>query len=230
MRRRNPLTVRMNRLSNRKPVTSRKRLPPLLITVLVGILVAFWAIHSIEVKLRPTVAALASTQVQNQVTAWLEQAVAEALEQQNLQYSDLITIQRDESGGIAALLSNTAALNRLRAALLDEILRDLSASDALRIQIPIGSLLDSDLTWGMGPKLSFSASFSGTVSAEFKSDFYASGFNQTLHRINLTLTVPVTVFLSGERREISAQTSIPIAETVIVGRIPAAYYHLPASG
>lgn len=230
MRRRHPLAWRINRFSRRRRPAKTGGVPPMLITIVVGVLLAGSLTYGLERKLRPTVASLAYTQVRNLVAVRLEQAITTGLELKNVQYSDLVTIQRDGTGIITALTTDTAALNQLRADLLDHLIRDLTEAEELEVRIPLGSLLESDLTWGRGPEISFRSRFTGTVSAEFQSDFSAAGVNQTLHRIELMLTVPVTVFLPGESKLVSIETNLPVAETVIVGHIPETFFHLPASG
>ena len=44
--------------------------------------------------------------------------------------------------------------------------------------------------------------------------------NQTLHKIDLELSVPLTLMLPGGAVEAVCETQIPIAETVIVGQVP----------
>ena len=66
----------------------------------------------------------------------------------------------------------------------------------------------------------------GTVSAEFRSDFSQAGVNQTLHRIELEVAVPVTLILPGGQTELTVETGLLVAETVIVGAVPDTYLTL----
>ena len=89
-----------------------------------------------------------------------------------------------------------------------------------QIQIPLGSLVDLDLLWGLGPTMKVHAMTVGTVEGAFQSQFSSAGVNQTLHKIDLELAVPLTLMLPGGAVEAVCETQIPIAETVIVGQVP----------
>ena len=83
--------------------------------------------------------------------------------------------------------------------------------------------MDLDILWGLGPTLKVHAMTVGTVDGEFFSEFTSAGVNQTLHRICLKLTVPLTLMLPGGAVETVSETELCVAETVIVGQVPQAY-------
>ena len=64
----------------------------------------------------------------------------------------------------------------------------------------------------------------------FSSSFSEAGVNQTLHRIELELTVPMTLLLPGGPVETESVTRLCVAETVIVGRVPDAYLQMERPG
>ena len=207
----------------------RRQVHPLLLTLMAALLLAAAVIGLLQAKLRPLVAEAARTQAQNTITAVLEHAVVEGLARREVGYSDLVTIQRDESGAITALTTDTAALNLLRAELVSEVLQALEGIDVSAIFIPLGSLLDFEPVWARGPSIQVRSMSVGTVTAEFESSFTSAGVNQTLHRIWLDLSVPVTVLLPGEKLEVPVHTRLCAAETVIVGEVPQAYFQLDGS-
>ena len=94
----------------------------------------------------------------------------------------------------------------------------------------MGSLLDLDVLWGLGPSLKVHAMAVGTADARFSSSFSEAGVNQTLHRIELELTVPMTLLLPGGPVETESVTRLCVAETVIVGRVPDAYLQMERPG
>ena len=202
-RSRRPLRPRTRRggRSGAAPVRARWRRPrPWQVTLLVGILLAAAVIGFLEARLRPMVVTAAQAQAQNTVAGVIEHAIWEQLGEEAVTYSDLVTIQRDSAGTITALTTNTAAMNQLRAELIGVVLEALDGVDVSQIQIPLGSLVDLD--------------------GEFQSQFSSAGVNQTLHKIDLELAVPLTLMLPGRAVEAVCETQIPIAETVIVGQVP----------
>ena len=106
---------------------------------------------------------------------------------------------------------------------LSDVLEALEGVDVSQIQVPLGSLVDLDILWGLGPTLKVHAMTVGTVDGEFFSEFTSAGVNQTLHRICLKLTVPLTLMLPGGAVETVSETELCVAETVIVGQVPQAY-------
>ena len=210
----------------------RRGLPPWVLTWLVAAAVMLCAVRVTERALRPVLAAAARYQVRSQVTAAVEQWAARDLQERGVDYSDFVTITRNEAGEITALSADMARLNLLRAELSAHLLERLEDSQ-LELTIPVGSLLPLEPTWARGPDLHLRALALGTASAEFESEFTSAGINQTRHRLWLRLSVPVTVLLPGGGEEVAVDSRLCVAETVIVGQVPQTWFQtggLPAAG
>ena len=210
----------------------RRGLPPWVLTWLVAAAVMCAAVRLTECALRPVLAAAARYQVRSQVTAAVEQWAARDLQERGVDYSDFVTITRNEAGEITALSADMARLNLLRAELSAHLLERLEDSQ-LELTIPVGSLLPIEPTWARGPELHLRALALGTASAEFESEFTSAGINQTRHRLWLRLSVPVTVLLPGGGEEVAVDSRLCVAETVIVGQVPQTWFQtggLPAAG
>ena len=123
-----------------------------------------------------------------------------------------------------------AQLQNDAARLVERVLDALEGVGVLQLRIPLGSLLDLDVLWGLGPSLKVHAMAVGTADARFSSSFSEAGVNQTLHRIELELTVPMTLLLPGGPVETESVTRLCVAETVIVGRVPDAYLQMERPG
>lgn len=208
----------------------RRGLPTWVLTWLVAAAVMLCAVRLTERALRPVLAAAARYQVRSQVTAAVEQWAARDLQERGVDYSDFVTITRNEAGEITALSADMARLNLLRAELSAHLLERLEDSQ-LELTVPVGSLLPLEPTWARGPELHLRALALGTASAEFESEFTSAGINQTRHRLWLELSVPVTVLLPGGGEELTVDSRLCVAETVIVGRVPQTWFQtggLPA--
>ncbi len=208
----------------------RRGLPLWVLTWLVAAGVMCAAVRLTESALRPVLAAAARYQVRSQVTAAVEQWAARDLQERGVDYSDFVTITRNEAGEITALSADMARLNLLRAELSAHLLERLEDSQ-LELTVPVGSLLPFEPTWARGPELHLRALALGTASAEFESEFTSAGINQTRHRLWLELSVPVTVLLPGGGEELTVDSRLCVAETVIVGRVPQTWFQtggLPA--
>lgn len=208
----------------------RRGLPSWVLTWLVAAGVMLCAVRVTERALRPVLAAAARYQVRSQVTAAVEQWAARDLQERGVDYSDFVTITRNEAGEITALSADMARLNLLRAELSAHLLERLEDSQ-LELTVPVGSLLPLEPTWARGPELHLRALALGTASAEFESEFTSAGINQTRHRLWLELSVPVTVLLPGGGEELTVDSRLCVAETVIVGQVPQTWFQtggLPA--
>ena len=204
----------------------RRSIPPVFLTLAVALVVAASVIALLEVKLRPVVAEIAAAQARNSMTAVVEDAVTAGLAARQVSYSDFVAIQRDEGGAITALTTDMARMNLLRTELTAAILEALEGVDVSDVQVPLGSLFDLEPLWAKGPTLKARAMTVGTVRAEFDSQLTSAGVNQTLHRIWMEVTVPMTLLLPGGVVEVPLDTRLCVAETVIVGQVPDTYLQL----
>lgn len=203
---------------------------PLVLTLAVALLLSASIIALLEARLRPVVEEIAAAQAKNTMTAVVEQAISAGLAARQVSYSDFVTIRRGEGGGITALTADMARINLLRGELIAAVLQALEEVDVSIVQIPVGSLFDLEPLWAKGPALQARAMTVGTVQAEFESELTSAGVNQTLHRIWLDMSVPMTLLLPGGRAETTLETRLCVAETVIVGQVPNTYLQLGGVG
>lgn len=195
-----------------------------LITALVGIGLAVAFIVSLNAKLRPILLELALAQTSNCITEAINQAVAD----QAVAYSDLVSFEYSSSGDIIAMVSNMAHANILRTELLDAALKALDGLETLEMGIPLGTIFDVDLFSGLGPNIDVRILYTGTASAQFENSFSDAGINQTCHQIFFNVHANLTVLLPGQQYNTSVSTKVCVAETVIIGKIPETYLHLGA--
>ena len=156
------------------------------------------------VHLRSILGSLAVTRVSNLVNQVVTEAVSDAVNSGEIQYTQLISLEKNDSGGVAALVSNMAEFNRLQAAITQDILKRLGEMADIELKIPAGTL-------------------SGSCSTRFENAFSHAGINQTTHRILLCVDVSMSILLPGFRTGTEVSNSFSVAETVIVGEVPDTY-------
>ena len=201
-------------------LTLFQRVHPALLTLIIALVLSCTLIRAAESKLRPVLLTAAQHQTHNAVAEVMERTVLEQLERQAVGYSDLVTVERAADGSITAITTDMNAMNRLRGSLMEVLIAAMDSLDEEAISIPLGTLIDSELLWGRGPAIKVNSFTFGTVTAEFESEFLSAGVNQTLHKIWLQVRVPTTVLLPAAQLEVTTDTRLCIAETVIVGRVP----------
>lgn len=166
---------------------------------------------------------LAVTRVTGTVNRLVSQAVNDAVTSGNIQYSDLITFEKDNNGHITALQSNIAEFNRLQAFITQDVLQRLSTVGDIELSVPIGTLLGSVVLAGRGPVFSVKMQTVGSCTARLENRFSDAGINQTTHSILLYVDVSVTILLPGFRTHTKVGNMYSVAETVIVGTVPDTY-------
>ena len=173
--------------------------------------------------LRSILGSLAVTRVSNMVNRLVAEAVSSAVDSGEIQYKDLISLEKNDTGGVAALVSNMAEFNRLQATITQDILARLGEMSDIELQIPLGTLSGSAFLAGRGPGLSVRMQSTGSCSARFENQFSHAGINQTTHQILLCIDVSVSILLPGFRTSTDVSNSFAVAETVIVGEVPGTY-------
>ena len=62
------------------------------------------------------------------------------------------------------------------------------------------------------------------MSSGFTSSFSGAGINQTVHSVYLNVSAEVRVVLPAGAENVTAQTQVLVAETLIVGEVPDAIF------
>ena len=177
----------------------------------------------ISAQMRPLLENLATARVSSAVTRIVSEAVYEAIENGEIQYDGLVTLEKDSQGKVTAVRSNMAAFNHLQAEILDTILTRVGQVSARELSIPVGTLTGSALLAGRGPRITVRMESLGTSAARFDNAFTSAGINQTRHQIMLNVDVYVSVLLPGFTTATKVSNSFTVAETVIVGAVPDTY-------
>ena len=187
--------------------------------VAVVITVAWVAI----VHMEPILVSMATARVSNTVNRIVVEAVNDAIQGGEIDYSILVSFEKDAEGRVTALKSNMAAFNRLQSRIADDILLRLSEVSTTTLAIPVGTLTGSSLLAGRGPTIKVKMQSVGSTTASFRNTFSAAGINQTRHQILLDVQVNVSILLPGFRTSTKVNNEISVAETVIVGSVPQTY-------
>ena len=117
-----------------------------MIALLLLILSAFFLIDS---RIRPVICSIAESQARNMVMQAVNDAVLESLGQEGLQYGDLVSIHKEETGRITSIETDVVKANRLQARIGNAIAQRISEAKSYEISIPIGSLSGSELLLGV---------------------------------------------------------------------------------
>ncbi len=187
-----------------------------------AILLAFCAVafFSLRDRYRDVIEDLARTQVMNTTSDLTNDAIAKQITTGNIAYDRIVFFEKDLNGNITALKTNMSEINRLKTDVLNLINDEILALDTADIGIPLGSLFLPELLSGKGPEIPVRILSIRNSDANFVSVFSQAGINQTLHRLNMEVSIDVAVLVLGETSSFTMSSQVVVAETVIVGDVP----------
>lgn len=171
-------------------------------------------------KYRPVIRSLAETQVKNATSDLTNDAIAKQIAAGNIAYDRIVYFEKDLNGRITALKTNIGEINRLKTDILNIINDEILALDTSDIGIPLGSLFLPEFFSGKGPVIPVRILSIRNSDAAFSSDFSQAGINQTLHRLNMQVSIDVAVLVLGQASSFTVTSEVVVAETVIVGEVP----------
>ena len=196
------------------------------ILILSGLIWAFFGLRS---RLWPVARDLARTQVINTASDLINDAILEQIMEGQIQYDRIVYFEKDLNGRITALKTNMAEVNRLKTETLNIINDQILAEDSDHFGVPLGSLILPEFFSGRGPQIPVRILAIRNSDANFHSDFSEAGINQTLQQLSMDVLVDVTVLVLGQTETFTVSSQMVVAETIIVGDVPATYLQTGAS-
>lgn len=193
-----------------------------LFTILFAVLLRLW--------LSPIMHDLAISQVSNEASNLINDAIESQIQQQELDYERIVRLEKDINGNITAVKTNMAETNRLKTKILNIVNDKILETSSTDLGIPLGNLLMPELFSGYGPVIPLEIMTVSNSDAVFRNIFTAAGINQTLQRIMLEITLSVTVFTPLGIQTIDVSSDVIVAETVIVGSVPGSYVSIERGG
>lgn len=195
--------------------------------VILGILLVMASVFLyLQLILSPLIVELAIASVDNRASYIINEAIETQMQSDDIDYENIVFLEKDINGNITALKTNINEVNRLKTQILsviDDMLLDLDVNE---IGIPLGSLLLPELFSGMGPKLPVKVMSVSASDAEFHNEFSEAGINQTSHRMMMDVNITMTVLTPMGTESISVTSAVVVAETVIVGLVPESYVNV----
>ncbi len=206
-------------MRRRRALRKRSRLRPwlCLFALVAGVwFTLVWA----DARLRPQLHALAAMQAMACEEHALNDAVLSVIESER--YASLVTVEQNESGRVVFVRTDAVGINLLKGRVCEAASAALAARSQT-VSIPAGSLTGLDILAGRGPSIRVRVRTSGFANAEVESTFEGAGVNQTVHRLLLRVGARVCLSMAKTQQTKSLSYEVCVAETVIVGEVPALY-------
>lgn len=173
--------------------------------------------------LRPRIISISQRFADNEVSNLIDIEVKRLILEEFLSYDKITVIDRDSSGRVTSVTANSVLINKFANDLDIAIGDRIENADVIENRIYLSSLLGIDLLSGMGPKIPVRFQQVSVTNADVTHTFEEAGINQTIHTIHLGVTVEIEILMPFAYSRMNVVSSMPIAQTLIVGTVPDAY-------
>lgn len=188
--------------------------------ILVFLCILFFLFFLVDLKIRPLIKSVAANRAQVISASIINEVVMEELSKQDINYGDIVSLEKDTNGRIIAINTNITKTNLLKTAVCLGVQEKISKIKKDTYNIALGTLTGTELLNGRGAKIPLKISLSGSVKANFRSSFETGGINQTKHQLYLDVSTSVFALIPGYPTTSTVKTSILVAQTVLIGDVP----------
>ena len=210
-----------------KTKNKRRKILKRLIIISTVLLMLVMCVYTVfENKLSKVIYDMSANTVKSKAGIVISSAIYDEIDKSNITYDKLVSFEKDNNGDITALKTDIIEINKLKTILSVKILNELSSMDTAELDIPIGTVIGTDLLVGKGPAINVNVVPIGSVETEIINEITSAGINQSRHQIMMKITADLTIITSMTNLTTRVVTYISIAETVIVGDVPDSYTNI----
>ena len=181
------------------------------------------AVNIFFARVEPVIKALAIATAREYVVTVINRVVEEEITSGSLIYGEFVTLEKNDSGSVTALITDMARVNVLQSRISTLVATSIVNVLHRDLNIPLGDAFGAAFFSWRGPKLPIRMESVSNVTTLFVNEFESSGINQTRHRLALAITTDIVILVPGGRTTAEVTSTVPIAETVIVGSVPNIY-------
>ena len=196
--------------------------------VLIFVTICIVSIIIIDMRVKASLLELARTKAELRTVEIINEAVYEKVVR-DTEYQDIVYIHKDDQGKIVMLQANTVILNQLMARTTKAILQGFKSGKAEQIGIPLGQITGITLLSASGPSLKVKVIPTNQIYVSVGDKFEQAGINQTRHRIYMQVKTRIKIAVPFMDKDLSVASTIPLAETIIVGDVPETYVNFNGS-
>ncbi|MBQ8792248.1 MAG: sporulation protein YunB [Clostridia bacterium] len=171
----------------------------------------------------PIIVDLSKEKVYSIATTSVSEVVGDVLTEEEIEYGDLVKISYSSSGDVEVIEVDSVQVNLLIKQVTSKVQERFDNLNNHAIEVPFGSFTGIPFLFDVGPTISVQLVAVGTAKTSLESSFTSAGINQTLHRLNLLVSVNIGMVLPANTQTISTEMEVMICECVIVGKIPNVY-------
>jgi len=186
-------------------------------------------IYIFDKTVMPTVMVVADAEMRAKAAEIVNRAIINEYSNQ-FNYDEVIRVDKDSEGNIVMLKADTLKMNKIASDVALEAQRELNKLGDVGIKVPIGYITRNNILSYYGPEITIKMQPIGIVETKYSSEFESAGINQTRHKIYVKVKTTVRVMIPLKSNDVEVSSEVPIAETIIVGKIPNTAVQLDLGG
>jgi len=199
-----------------KKTSTNKRIL-IFLSIIISLLILF--IYMLDKIILSTLMVVADGEMRTRAIEVIDRNILDLYDKE-FNYDDIMKIEKDGQGNINMIRADTIKLNSLAAKVSLESQNKLREMGAVGIKIPIGYISKNVILSNLGPSVKVRMQPIGSVKTNYISEFESAGINQTRHKIYLEVETSIKVIIATKSDEVQIKNTIPVAETIIVGKVP----------
>ena len=180
-----------------------------------------------DYRLKPVINEIAQARAVQLATDLVNKSIQKQISEEDTRYQDFVSIHKDNDGRIVMMQANTVKVSRTAANITLAVEKSLEELKTQDIYIPAGQVSGMTLLANYGPKVKLKIMPVGTVQADIVDKFEQAGINQTRHKIYLRFRTNVRIMVPLLTKETEVATTVPLAESIIVGQVPNVMVNIP---
>lgn len=176
-------------------------------------------IYMLDKILLPTVIAVSEGEMKLKSMEVVKKCILGELDGK-FKYKDVIEVEKDTGGNIVMLRADTVKLNQLATNIALKSQEELNKAGRVGIDLTLGYITKNNLLSYLGPKITVKMEPLSNVQATYSSVFESVGVNQSIHKIYIKFKTDIRIIFPIKSFDVELNTEMPIAETVIMGKVP----------
>ena len=191
----------------------------ILIIILILFIILLFPIYYFDKIITPNILAVSDAELRVKCIQIINEEINKECSKE-LSDTDLIHIDKDKDENIVLVRADVMKMNRMAINISLQSQKRLLDLGNYGISIPLGYVLENNLLAHLGPSITVRMEPLGSVEVKYYSEFESAGINQTREKIYLKFSSTIRIILPRKSNTILIENQVPIAETIILGKIP----------
>ena len=199
---------------------SKKNRKKKAILIIIAIFISFiLLVYFFDSRVFPSVLQISEVTVKAKTTEIINETTIDIFDEE-FKYNEMILVEKDAQDNINLIRVNTVKLNALTSRISLECNKKLQQMGDVGIDVPLGWISENSAFYHLGPSIKVKVEPIGNMNVNYESKFESAGINQTRHKIYLNLEASIRIIVPMHSQNIEVACQIPVAETILPGKIP----------